>query len=84
MEKRFRAVFPLCLLAALQHSGLKFITIRLSSIEGKGLKQEKLQTTSVKYAQQQFNVNDITSGIYLFVIIYEKGNRKTEKVIVAR
>jgi hypothetical protein len=60
------------------------VAIQLYSLEGKILKKEKIQSASVKYAQQQINVADINSGVYFLTVIDERGNRHTEKVIVAR
>jgi hypothetical protein len=60
------------------------VTIQLIDLQGKAVKQEKTQTGVSKYAHQQMNVADIAGGTYLLVILDEKGNRQTEKVIIAR
>ena len=59
------------------------VTMQLLRVEGKVLKQEKIQTTFIKYTQQ-INVADITNGIYFLTVIDEKGKRQTEKVIIHR
>ncbi len=60
------------------------VTMQLINLQGKMLKQEKMQTGVLKYIQQQINVAGIASGTYFFVVIDEKGKRKTEKVIISR
>gem|GEM_PF-3392249 len=60
------------------------VTMQLMSLQGKIVKHEKIQTSNAKYAQQQMNVGNIANGTYLLVIVDEKGNRKTERVIIAR
>ena len=60
------------------------VTMQLVSLQGKTLKQEKMQAGVLKYTQQQMNITGIASGDYFLVVIYEKGNRQTEKVIIAR
>jgi hypothetical protein len=60
------------------------VTIQLYSEEGKVLKQQKVQSAFIKYTRQQLNVSDIASGVYFLTVIDEKGNRQTQKVIVAR
>src|SRR6266536_129231 len=60
------------------------VTMQLVSLQGKPLKQEKMQTGTLKHAQLQMNVTGIASGTYFLVVIDEKGNRQTEKVIIAR
>ena len=60
------------------------VTMQLVSLQGKTLKQEKMQTGALKYVQQQMNVAGLASGTYFLVVIDEKGKRQTEKVIVAR
>ncbi len=60
------------------------VTVQLVSIQGKIINQEKIQTGNAKYTQQQMNISDIASGTYFLVVIDEKGNRKTNKVIITR
>ncbi len=60
------------------------VTMQLVNLQGKTLKQEKMQAGVLKYIQQQINVTGIASGTYFLVVIDEKGKRQTEKVIVAR
>lgn len=59
------------------------VTLQLISLQGKMLQQEKIQTIE-NYARKQINVSGIASGTYFLVIMDEKGNRQTEKVIIAR
>ncbi len=59
------------------------VTIQLVSMQGKVLKQDEMQAVVLKSMQQQIDVTGITSGTYFLVVIDEKGNRQTEKVIVA-
>src|SRR6266496_2843427 len=60
------------------------VTMQLVSLQGKTLKQEKMQAGVLKYMQQQMNVTGIASGTYFLTVIDEKGSRQTEKVIIAR
>lgn len=60
------------------------VTMQLMSLNGKIIKQEKIQTSNAKYAQQQMNVDDIASGVYFLLVSDKKGNRHTEKVIITR
>ena len=60
------------------------VTMQLVNLHGEVLKQEKIQTDQVKYTQQQMNVTASASGSYFLIVIDEKGNRQTEKVIIAR
>jgi hypothetical protein len=59
------------------------ITIQLLSLQGKVLKQEKLQPGHLKKVQQQMDVASLAGGTYLLTVIDESGDRQTEKVIVA-
>ena len=59
------------------------ITVQLINLQGKMLKQEKIQTGNAKYAQQKMNVSNIANGTYFLILIDEKGNRQTQKVIIA-
>src|SRR6266536_286181 len=61
-----------------------YVTMQVVNLQGKPLKQEKMQTGTLKHAQLQMNVTGIASGTYFLVVIDEKGNRQTEKVIIAR
>ena len=58
-------------------------TLQLINLQGKMIKQEKIETGNAKYAQQQMKVSDIASGTYFLTVIDEKGNRQTQKVIIA-
>lgn len=40
------------------------IMMQLMSLQGKTVKQEKIQTGNIKYAQQQMNVGDFANGIF--------------------
>jgi hypothetical protein len=60
------------------------VTIQLMSLEGKLIKEGKLQTAIAKYAQQQMNVNSLAAGVYWLVVFDENGIRKTEEVVIAR
>ena len=59
------------------------VTVQLINIQGQMIKEEKIQTSNAKYAQQQMNVSDIAGGTYFLIVIDEKGNRRTQKVIIA-
>ncbi|HRI21375.1 MAG TPA: Calx-beta domain-containing protein, partial [Panacibacter sp.] len=56
--------------------------IQLRDLEGKLLKQEKIQTSSLTTMQHSMNVSAIANGAYFVTIIDEKGKRQTEKLIV--
>jgi hypothetical protein len=58
--------------------------MQLMDLQGKVLKQEKMQTGILTYAQQQINVRSMASGTYILTVTDEEGNRQTEKVIIAR
>jgi len=60
------------------------VSMQLLNLQGKVMMQEKIQTGYSKYAQQQFNIGDVASGVYFLNVIDEKGDRQTEKVIVAK
>lgn len=60
------------------------VSIQLKDLAGKILKQEKLQMSTLKSAQQSMNVSGYANGIYFVTAIDEKGNRRTEKLIVQR
>ena len=60
------------------------VTMQLVSLQGKTLKQEKMQAGVLKYMQQQMNVTGIASGTYFLTVIDEKGSRQTETAIIAR
>jgi len=60
------------------------VTIQLVNLQGKAVRQDKIQTGFTKYTQQQLNVRNMASGAYFLTVIDEKGNRQTEKVIIAR
>ena len=59
----------------------KNVTVELLIIHSAVLKQEKLQTP---VNGLQINVKDVASGVYFLSVIDDKGNRQTERVIVAR
>ena len=59
------------------------VFVQLTDMQGKVLKETKVQAANMKYAQQQFNVAGIANGTYFIVVQDEHGNRKSEKVIVA-
>lgn len=60
------------------------VTLQLMNLQGKIIKEKKLQTANAKYAQQKMDVSDIAGGIYVLAAVDEKGNRKTAKVIIAK
>lgn len=60
------------------------VTLQLRSLEGKVLRQEKLQMNLSKTARQQMDVATLAGGIYLLTALDQKGNIKTEKVIIER
>ena len=59
------------------------ITLQLLSLQGKVLRQEKIQPVK-NYAKQQMTVAGIANGTYLLVVMDKKGNRQMEKVIIER
>lgn len=60
------------------------ITIQLQSLDGKVLKQEKLQLASLKSVQQPLDLAGLPSGVYLITVTDEKGNRQTGKLIIQK
>ena len=60
------------------------VTLQLRSLEGKVLKQGKLQMNLSKTARQQIDVATLAGGIYLLTAIDQIGNINTEKVIIER
>ena len=59
------------------------VTLQLLSLQGRVLRQEKIQPVT-NYAEQQMVVTGFANGTYLLVVMDEKGNRQTEKVIIER
>jgi hypothetical protein len=51
-------------------------------MQGRTLLQKKIQRIA-NFAKEQLNVSGYASGAYLLAIIDDKGNMKTEKVIIA-
>lgn len=60
------------------------VKMQLITPQGKILRQEEKQTGGLEHAKQLMNVSAIASGTYFLTIVDEKGNRHTEKVIIAR
>ena len=58
------------------------ITLQLTDMQNKVLKENTSEPGNVKYVRQQFNVSGVASGIYFIVATDEKGNKQTEKVII--
>ncbi|TKK67474.1 T9SS type A sorting domain-containing protein [Ilyomonas limi] len=60
------------------------VILQLTNLQGKVLKEAKLQTMGNEWhAQQRFNVSDMASGTYLIVVLDEEGNKQTKKVVIA-
>ena len=59
-------------------------TIQLHNLQGKLMQQQKLLTGPEKATLQQLNVSKLANGTYLITVMDEKGNRKTEKVVIER
>lgn len=60
------------------------ITLQLINAAGNVLRQEKMRSNGLKQAQKQIDVSGMAGGTYFLTLIDEQGNRKTEKVIIAR
>ena len=60
------------------------VTVQLHSLEGRILRQEKLQMIQSTTAVQKMDFATFASGIYLLTLTDEKGNIKTEKLIISR
>lgn len=60
------------------------VVILISNMNGKVLQESKVQLSSMKSALQPIDVSTYATGIYLVTVIDEKGNRKTEKLLIAR
>lgn len=60
------------------------VTIQLINLQGKVLMQERVQTGDAKFVRQRLSIGNLTNGVYLLVATDGKGNRRTEKVIIAR
>lgn len=60
------------------------VVILISNLNGKVLQETKLQLNSTKSALQPIDVSTYAAGVYLVIVIDEKGNRKTEKLLIAR
>ncbi len=58
------------------------VMLQLMDVQGRVLKAISLQTANVKSTQQQFDVADVGSGTYFIVVMDEKGNKETKKVVV--
>ena len=59
-------------------------TIQLHNLQGKLMQQQKLLIGPEKATLQQLNVSKLANGTYLISVMDEKGNRKTEKVVIER
>ena len=59
------------------------VTLQLLNLQCRVLRQEKIQPVT-NYAEQQMVVTGFANGTYLLVVMDEKGNRQTEKVIIER
>ena len=59
------------------------VTILLSTMEGKMLKQNKLKLAS-GLLQRQLDVSSYPNGTYLVTVIDEKENRQTTKLVISR
>ncbi|SFP56524.1 S8 family serine peptidase [Parafilimonas terrae] len=60
------------------------VTILVSDMKGKVLQQKKVQLQSAKSGLQSFDVSAYAAGTYLVTVIDEKGNKHTQKLIIAR
>lgn len=60
------------------------INLQLRDLEGKLLKQEKIQIVQAKTVQHKMDVASLSGGIYLLTTIDKKGNIRVEKVIISR
>jgi hypothetical protein len=60
------------------------VTIQLLNFQGKVITQDKRQTGYSQYSKQKLEIRDVASGVYFLVVIDDKGNRQTQKVIIAR
>lgn len=61
------------------------VILLLSTKEGKLLREDKLQLSVSKMAQQQeIDLSKYAAGIYLLTIIDEAGNRQTGKLLITR
>ena len=58
------------------------VTLQLISMQGRTLLQKKIQAIA-SFAKEQINVSGFVSGTYLLAVIDDKGNMKTEKVIIS-
>ncbi len=58
------------------------VILQLSSNDGRILQQQKLNVASAKLTQLQINVGSYANGTYLVTAIDEKGNRRTERLVV--
>jgi uncharacterized repeat protein (TIGR03803 family) len=59
------------------------VTIQLMDVNGKMLQERKV-TTLFKVFQQEMNISNYPNGVYLVTVIDEKGNRKTQKLVISR
>ena len=57
------------------------VTFQLQQMQGRVLKQEKIKSFA-KIARQQIDVSGLANGVYLLVIVSDKGIRHTEKIVV--
>ena len=58
------------------------IVIQLSSFDGRILQQQKLRAVSAKVVLQSIDISAYPNGVYMITVIDEKGNRKTERMII--
>lgn len=60
------------------------VVILVSDLKGKVLQQRKLQLQSAKSGLQFIDVSGYAAGTYLVTVMDEKGNKHTQKLIIAR
>lgn len=58
------------------------VKLQLHSTDGRIVKQEKLSFVSEKMALQKMSVTGFATGTYLLMVIDDKGNIQTEKVVI--
>jgi len=60
------------------------VTIQLSDMEGKRLREKKVQASMAKLNQTTLDVSHYANGVYFITVFDDKGNVQTEKLVITR
>ena len=58
------------------------ITLQLINLQGKMMLQKKVEVKT-HFANEQMDVSSFASGTYLLLVVDDKGNRETKRVVIS-